>query len=56
MVDRDGSSGFNLGGVYDFTEHAHLLFSGGQGGLAYAVNAAAVRSPVTYYLAFQWTF
>ncbi len=56
MVGRDGSSGFNLGGVYDFTEHEHLLFSAGHGGLAYAVDAAAAQNPFTYYLGFQWTF
>lgn len=56
MVGRDPSSGFNFGGIYDFSEHYHLLFSGGQGGLLYAVDAAATRHPLTYYLAFQWTF
>ena len=56
MVGRGGSTGFNLGGQYDFTEHYHLLFSAGQGGLLYAVDAAAVTHPVTYYLGFQWTF
>lgn len=56
MVGRGGSEGFNAGGQYDFTDHYHLLFSAGQGGLLYAVNAAAVRTPITYHLAFQWTF
>jgi len=56
MVGRGDTTGFNLGGVYDFTEHYHLLFSAGQGGLLYAVDAAAVTSPITYYLGFQWTF
>ncbi|HUZ13843.1 MAG TPA: hypothetical protein VMU93_13470 [Caulobacteraceae bacterium] len=56
MVGRGDTTGFNLGGVYDFTEHYHLLFSAGQGGLLYAVDAAAVTKPVTYYLGFQWTF
>ena len=56
MVGRGDTTGFNLGGIYDFTEHYHLLFSAGQGGLLYAVNAAAVTNPVTYYLGFQWTF
>jgi hypothetical protein len=56
MVGRGQASGFNLGGVYDFTTHYHLLFSAGRGGLLYAVDAAAVSNPVTYYLAFQWTF
>jgi hypothetical protein len=56
MVGRGDSTGFSLGGVYDITEHYHLLFSGGRGGLAYAVDGARAMDPVTYYLAFQWTF
>ena len=56
IVGRDGSFGFNLGGVYDFSDHYHLLFSGGRGGILYAVDAAAVTNPITYYLGFQWTF
>jgi hypothetical protein len=56
MVGRNDSSGFSLGGVYDITEHYHLLFSGGRGGLAYAVDGARATDPITYYLAFQWTF
>ena len=56
MVGRGGSYGFNLGGQYDFNEHNHLLFSAGKGGLLYAVDAAAVHNPTTYYLAYQWTF
>jgi hypothetical protein len=50
MVGRGDTTGFNLGGVYDFTDHYHLLFSAGQGG------NAAVANPTTYYLGFQWTF
>jgi hypothetical protein len=56
MVGQGGATGFNLGGQYDFDDHHHLLFSTGRGGLAYAVDAAAVRRPATYYLAYQWTF
>jgi hypothetical protein len=56
MAGRSASSGFNLGGQYDFTDHDHLLFSAGRGGLAYAVDAGAVRYPTTYYVAFQYTF
>jgi hypothetical protein len=56
MQGRTGSSGFNLGGVFDFSEHHHLLFSAGRGGLLYAVDAGAVGYPTTYYLGFQWTF
>ena len=56
MVGHDGVTGFNVGGQYDITEHYHLLFSAGRGGLLYAVDAARVTDPVTYYAAFQWTF
>jgi len=56
MVGRGGSYGFNLGGQYDLNAHNHLLFSAGKGGLAYAVDAASVHNPTTYYLAYQWTF
>ncbi len=56
MAGRRDSTGFNLGGQYDFTEHDHLLFSAGRGGVAYAVDAGAVKYPTTYYLAFQYTF
>ena len=41
---------------YDFTDHYHLLFSAGRGGLLYAVDGARVSDPITYYAAFQWTF
>jgi hypothetical protein len=56
MIGRGDSTGFNLGGQYDFTSHYHLLFSAGRGGLLYAVSAAAVTAPFTYYFGFQWTF
>ncbi len=56
MVGRGGSAGFNLGGVYDFTDHDHLLFSAGRGGIIDAVDAAAATNPATYYVAYQWTF
>ena len=55
VIGGSASSGFNLGGVYDFTDHYHLLFSAGRGNLAYAV-AGAVTNPFAYYAAFQWTF
>ncbi len=56
MVGKSDSTGFNLGGQYDLTEHHHLLFSAGHGGLLYAINTAAVSHPFTYYLAYQYTF
>jgi hypothetical protein len=52
---REGLFGFNLGGVYDFTAHYHLLFSSGHGGLVYAVDANNITRPFAYYLGFQWT-
>jgi hypothetical protein len=55
MVGRGQTTGFSIGGIYDVTEHYHLLFSVGRGGLQYAVDAAAVSYPTTYYLALQWT-
>jgi hypothetical protein len=49
------SSGFNLGGQVDFTEHDHLLFSAGRGGTLYAIDGPTAGYPTTYYLAYQWT-
>jgi hypothetical protein len=45
------SSGFNLGGIYDFTEHYHLLFSAGRG-----LQDVPSSNEFSYYVAFQWTF
>jgi hypothetical protein len=47
---HDGS-GFNLGGIYDFTDHYHILFSAGRG-----ITNATGTNEFSYYLAFQWTF
>lgn len=54
-VDGNASTGFNLGGQYDFTDHDHLLFSAGRGGTLYAINGASGGYPTTYYVAYQWT-
>jgi hypothetical protein len=56
IVGRGPSWGFNIGGIYDFTDHYHLLVSAGRGGIVNAVDVAALKDPITYYLAFQWTF
>ncbi len=56
LTGHAGSSGINAGGIYDFTDHYHLLFSAGYGGIAYAVDSAAELNPADYYLALQWTF
>jgi hypothetical protein len=53
-ADRIGghdSAGFNLGGIYDFTENYHLLFSAGRG-----LENASATNAFSYYLALQWTF
>lgn len=45
------SSGFNIGAVYDFNEHYHLLMSAGRG-----LQDAPVSNDFSYYLALQHTF
>jgi hypothetical protein len=45
------TTGFNLGGKYDFSENYHLLFSAGHG-----VQNAATSNQFSYYLGIQWTF
>ena len=49
-VDGKSSAGFNLGGIYDFSENWHLLFSGGRG-----IKQVSASNEFSYYLAFQWT-
>jgi hypothetical protein len=44
------STGYNIGGVYDFSENHHLLFSVGSG-----LQSARTTNRFSYYLAFQWT-
>jgi hypothetical protein len=45
------TTGFNLGGKYDFSENYHLLFSAGRG-----VQNAAPSNQFSYYLGIQWIF
>jgi hypothetical protein len=45
------STGFNLGGIYDVTEHHHLLFSAGRG-----IQNARYTNEFSYYLGYQLTF
>jgi hypothetical protein len=45
------STGFNAGGVFDFTEHHHLLFSSGCG-----LQNAATTNKFSYYVGYQLTF
>lgn len=51
VVGGRDSTGFNLGGVYDFTENHHLLFSAGRG-----LQNAADTNEFSYYIAYQLTF
>jgi hypothetical protein len=50
-VGARDSTGFNLGGFFDFTENHHLLFSFGRG-----VQHATDTNEFSYYIAYQLTF
>jgi len=50
-VDGVDSTGFNLGGVYDFSPQHHLLFSAGTG-----IQDASETNTFSYYLGYQYTF
>ena len=50
-IDGKESSGFNVGAVYDFNEHYHLLLSAGRG-----LQNAAMTNEASYYVAIQHTF
>jgi hypothetical protein len=50
-VGGKDSTGFNLGGTYDFTENYHLLFSAGRG-----LQHASATNEFSYYLGLQLTF
>jgi len=43
------TTGFNLGGTYDFDQNHHLLFSAGR-----ALQNASTTNAFSYYLALQW--
>jgi hypothetical protein len=45
------TASFNVGGIYDFNAHFHLLFSGGRG-----LQNAALANRLSYYFAIQSTF
>lgn len=44
-------TGFNLGGVYDITDHHHILFSAGRG-----IENVTTTNAFSYYVAYQLTF
>lgn len=47
----EDSTGFNLGFIYDFSAHHHLLVSAGSG-----IENAGATDDFSYYLAYQLTF
>jgi hypothetical protein len=51
VVGQGASTGFNVGGYYNFDEHNHLLFSGGKG-----LQNAAETNRVSSYVGYQYTF
>lgn len=50
-VGSGDTTGFSFGGIYDFSDHYHLLFSGGHG-----LQNAALTNQASWYLAIQSTF
>jgi hypothetical protein len=50
-VAEGSSTGFNVGGYYNFDEHNHLLFSAGKG-----LQNASQTNRVSTYVAYQYTF
>jgi hypothetical protein len=51
IAGQGSSSGYNLGGSYNFDEHNHLLLSVGKG-----VRNVAQTDQLSAYLAYQWTY
>ena len=50
-INNVDSTGFNLGGSYDFDEHNHLLFSAGRG-----FQNASATNLYSWYLGWQITY
>jgi hypothetical protein len=44
------STGFNIGGIYDFTDHYHFLFSLGKG-----LQHVKKTNEFSWYIGFEWT-
>lgn len=51
MAGTGSSSGFNLGGFYNFDENNHLLFSAGRG-----LANANMTNQLASYVGYQWTW
>jgi hypothetical protein len=50
-LGSEDATGFNVGAIYDLTEHDHLLFSAGRG-----LQNAAATNEFSYYFSYQWTY
>jgi hypothetical protein len=50
VIGGKDSTGFNLGAIYDFDEHNHLLVSAGTG-----IQNASSTNLYSWYLAYQIT-
>lgn len=50
VVDQGSSTGFNVGGYYNFDEHNHFLFSAGKG-----LRNAAQTNRFSAYIGYQYT-
>jgi hypothetical protein len=50
-IGAKDTTGFNVGGIYDFSDRYHLLFSAGRG-----LQNPALTNQFSYYLAIQSTF
>lgn len=50
-VGGPSNTGYNLGGIFNYTEHDHVLFSAGKG-----IQHATDTNQFSYYLAYQRTF
>jgi hypothetical protein len=50
ITDQGSSTGFNVGGYYNFDEHNHLLFSAGKG-----LHNASETNRVSTYIGYQYT-
>jgi hypothetical protein len=49
-ADGKDSTGFNIGGIYDFTDHYHLVFSAGRG-----IQHAKETNEFSWYIGFEVT-
>lgn len=49
-IDGKDTTGFNIGGIYDFDDHNHLLFSAGR-----ALQNASETNLFSWYVGYQYT-